>query len=218
MRLLLTRPREDADMLAALLAARGHRSVIAPVMDVRFREGPELALEGVQAVIATSANGVRALAARSARRDLLLYAVGPQTAEAARAAGFARVTSAEGDAAALIETVATTADPAGGTLLHAAGTETAGRLTQTLQSRGFTMEAAVLYEAAPLTALAIEAADALRASRRSRRLERRLRAAGRILHQRGHRRGANRVKVCARRGGERAQSTGNAGAASLSLA
>jgi uroporphyrinogen-III synthase len=131
-------------------------------MEVQFPPGPPLALDGVQGVLATSANGVRALSFRTARRDLTIYAVGPQTAEAARQSGFTVVISADGDAAALVETVAREADPAKGPLLHAAGAETAGRLRQALQARGFRVESAVLYEALPVTRLPAEAQDALR--------------------------------------------------------
>lgn len=164
MRFLLTRPREDSEALAAALSARGHESIIAPVMEVRFRAGLPIALDRIQAVMATSANGVRALAARSTGRDITLYAVGPQTAEAAAAAGFGPVVSAEGDSAALAELVAAKADPAGGPLLHAAGAETAGRLVQSLQSRGFTTQVIVLYDAVPATSLPDEALNALSAA------------------------------------------------------
>ena len=34
MRLLVTRPREDGEAFAKLLAARGHEAVVAPVMEV----------------------------------------------------------------------------------------------------------------------------------------------------------------------------------------
>src|SRR3954471_3946968 len=103
MRLLVTRPRDDAEAFAALLRARGHEAVVAPVMEVHFIPGPLLPCEGVQAVLATSANGMRALAARTERRDLSVYAVGPQTAEAARVAGFARIIDCDGDSAQLVE-------------------------------------------------------------------------------------------------------------------
>ncbi len=162
MRLVVTRPREDAEAFAKALRARGHEAVVAPVMEVHIMAGAPIALEGVQAVLATSANGVRALAAGSKRRDLTIYAVGPQTAEAARDAGFTIVISAEGDSTDLIETVARKTDPAKGALLHAAGAETAGRLRQGLQARGFRIETAVLYEAVPAAKLPAEADEALR--------------------------------------------------------
>jgi uroporphyrinogen-III synthase len=162
MRLLVTRPRDDAEAFAKALRARGHVTIIAPVMEVHIIAGAPIALEGVQAVLATSANGLRALAAGTKRRDLPIYTVGPQTAEAAHNAGFTAVISAEGDSTALVETVAREADPAKGVLLHAAGAETAGRLQHALQARGFRVETAVLYEAVPIAKLPAEAEGALR--------------------------------------------------------
>lgn len=153
MRLLITRPQEDAVAIAKILSALGHVPIIAPLMDVQFHEGPALTLEGVQAVLATSANGVRALAGRTSRRDVPVYAVGPQTAESARGAGFKKVLSAEGDSNALVQFVSERADPSNGGLLHAAGAETAGRVKQALQAKGFTVETTVLYEAVPVAKL-----------------------------------------------------------------
>ena len=147
MRLLLTRPREDSDRLAARLRALGHEAVIAPLMDVHMREGCELSLAGIQAILATSGNGVRAIAGRTGRRDVPLYAVGPQTADTARAYGFALVVDSEGDAAALADRVAATLDPKNGVVFHTAGAETAGRLRQVLEARGFQVQSEILYEA-----------------------------------------------------------------------
>jgi uroporphyrinogen-III synthase len=135
---------------------------VAPFMDVHILGCPPIALDGVQAVLATSANGVRGLTARSTHRNVTVYAVGPQTAEAARMAGFTSVHSAEGDSTNLVEMVAAKADPQKGMLLHAAGAETAGRLRQALQARGFKVETLVLYEGAPVTALPELARSSLR--------------------------------------------------------
>lgn len=161
MRLLVTRPHDDAEAFAKLLRARGHEAVVAPVMEVHVIPGPPLPCEGVQAVLATSANGIRALAQRTQRRDLTVYAVGPQTAEAARMAGFVPVINCDGDAAQLVETVAREVDPKRGLLLHAAGAETAGRVRQALTARGFLVETQVLYEALPVTHLHTVAQQAL---------------------------------------------------------
>jgi uroporphyrinogen-III synthase len=163
MRLLITRPHDDAESFASVLQARGHEPIVAPLMDVHFFPGAAVDLDGVQALLATSANGVRAIAARTSRRDLTLYAVGPQTAEAARQAGFPIVINAEGDSAALVETVVGDADPAKGILLHAAGTETGGRVRQALQAHGFRVETEILYEARPTEVLPATAAENLRA-------------------------------------------------------
>jgi uroporphyrinogen-III synthase len=153
MRLLITRPLEDAVTIAELLRARGHVPIIAPLMEVRYRDGQPIGLDRVQAVLVTSANGVRAFARGTPRRDLPVYAVGPQTAEAARGLRFETVHSAEGDSATLVEFVAARVDPMKGLLLHAAGSETAGRMRQALQARGFTVETIVLYDAVLATAL-----------------------------------------------------------------
>jgi uroporphyrinogen-III synthase len=162
MRLLITRPQEDAIAIAKILRTLGHAPIIAPLMTVQLREGPVLTLEGVQGVLATSANGVRAFSQRTPRRDLPVYAVGPQTAESARSAGFKKVLSAEGDSNALVEFVGQSADPSKGMLLHAAGSETAGRVRQALQAKGFTVETDVLYDAVPVTALPQNALEVLK--------------------------------------------------------
>ncbi len=161
MRILVTRPLEDAERTAAELKARGHDAILAPLMDICFRSGPQLALDGVQAILVTSANGIRALAARTQRRDLPVFTVGPQSAEAAHKEGFAVVKSADGDAVALAEAVKRWARPAAGPLFHAAGAETKGDLAARLSAAGFKVESEVLYEAVPAETLPPGAESAL---------------------------------------------------------
>ena len=163
MRLLITRPIDDSEKLAKRLRALGHDVVIAPLMVVDIRNGPAPDLAKVQAILATSANGARAFAQRSPRRDIALFAVGPQTAETARALGFANVTSAEGDAVALAEVVTAKLNPDNGALFHAAGAETTGRLRQRLEANGFTVQTEILYEARAADTLPAAARDALAA-------------------------------------------------------
>ena len=164
MRLLVTRPIDDAERLAQKLRLRGHEPIIAPLMTVRFHDGPPLVLDRVQAILATSANGVHAVARRSDRRDIAFFAVGPQTAETGRTIGFTEVVDADGDAAALVETVAAKLSPARGALFHAAGAETAGRLRQGLEARGFSVLSEILYDAEPVNTLPPPAAEALAAN------------------------------------------------------
>ena len=162
MRILITRPAEDGAEIARLLADRGHEALLAPLLSVKIHDGAPLALAGIQAVLATSANGVRALAARTGARDVPLFAVGPQTAEAAQKAGFIRVRSAGGDAAALADLVPQWADPAAGALLHAAGAEGGGWLADTLTARGFEVRRLALYRVEAAPDLPHAAAQALR--------------------------------------------------------
>src|SRR5271170_4684371 len=101
MRALVTRPREEAEALATALSARGVGALIEPMTQIHFRDArPDLT--GVQAVLCTSANGVRALARAAAQRTIPLLAVGDATAAWARTEGFAVVASASGDVADLV--------------------------------------------------------------------------------------------------------------------
>jgi uroporphyrinogen-III synthase len=145
MRILVTRPAEDGAEIARLLADLGHEALLAPLLTVKIHSGAPLMLDGVQAVLATSANGVRALAARTDARDMPLFAVGPQTAETAARAGFIRVRNAEGDAVMLADAVPGWADPAAGALLHVAGEEGSGWLADTLATKGFHVRREILY-------------------------------------------------------------------------
>lgn len=161
MRILVTRPLEDGAEIAHRLAELGHEALLAPLLTVTIHEGAALPLTGVQAVLATSANGVRALAMRTPVRDIPLFAVGPQTMAAAQAAGFIRVRSAEGDAVALAGAVPAWADPAAGALLHAAGAEGSGWLAQTLTAQGFEVRRMALYRVDAASCLPPSVARAL---------------------------------------------------------
>src|SRR5512146_1138627 len=99
-RVLVTRPREEAVALAARLEALGYTPVIAPMIAVRFLPDAVMDASGIQAVAFTSANGARALAAArvgaEVARDLPAFAVGKATAAAARAAGFREIVEGPG--------------------------------------------------------------------------------------------------------------------------
>src|ERR1700685_3327999 len=97
LRALVTRPRQEAESLAAQLAERGIDTIIEPMMTIIDRDGALPELAGVQAILCTSANGVRALARASGERGVPVFAVGDATGLAAHEAGFASVESAGGD-------------------------------------------------------------------------------------------------------------------------
>lgn len=162
MRALVTRPREEAEGLAAALAARRVVALIEPMMQVRYAVAATLDVAGVQAVLCTSANGVRALARASGERRLPLLAVGNATAARARTEGFASVASAAGDVADLVRLAVETLAPQSGRLLHVCGSEVAGDLVGALRARGFAAESKALYEARPIAALSPAAVEALR--------------------------------------------------------
>src|SRR4029453_3124472 len=101
MRILIPRPMEDARPLADALEERGIEVLIEPLLEIRHLDDAEIDLDGVQSLLFTSANGVRAFAALSPRRDLKVFTVGDGSADAARQAGFPSVESAKGGVEAL---------------------------------------------------------------------------------------------------------------------
>ncbi len=161
MRLLITRPEEDARPLAAALGKRGIDCLIEPLIAIAEIDGPAPELAGVQALLATSANGVRAFARKSRARDVPVLAVGDASAAAARKLGFMSVKSAAGDVAALAALAAAELDPKRGALLHVAGSRVAGDLAAALARAGFDCRRSVLYEARPAETLTAAARDAL---------------------------------------------------------
>jgi uroporphyrinogen-III synthase len=162
MRALVTRPREESESLASALAARGIGTVIEPMMEVHYHGAAKLDLATVQAILCTSANGVRALARVTGERQLPLFAVGEATAARARAEGFTAVESAGGAVADLVRLVTERLRPQNRGLLHVAGNVVAGDLVGALRARGFVIERCVLYEARPVGALSASAVCALR--------------------------------------------------------
>ena len=161
-RILITRPQDDAIPLAALLEEKGHTTVIAPLLEINDLNQP-LDISEAQALLFTSANGVRAAARATGERDVPALCVGDATGREASAQGFINVKSAGGDVEALATLVRQICDPADGPLVHVAGTLVARDLAGMLEQAGFTVRRAVLYEARRATVLPENAADALRA-------------------------------------------------------
>lgn len=146
-RALITRPQEDAEGVTGELQRRGFTVMLEPLLAIVPVAGVRLDLAGAQAILATSANGVRALAAATAERGLPVLAVGDASARCARELGFERVDSAGGDAEALVALVRRRLDPAAGSLIHAAGTAVAGDISGALMRDGYVVRREVLYEA-----------------------------------------------------------------------
>ena len=148
-RVWITRAAPGADATASRVRALGWEPVVAPVLQVRFLS-PFVDLTGVGALAFTSANGVRAFARQTDRRDPPVFAVGQATAAAAREAGFADVRSAEGDVAALGRAIVAHRSTFSGVILHPGAAEPAGDLRGDLERAGLRARAQALYETAPL--------------------------------------------------------------------
>jgi uroporphyrinogen-III synthase len=159
---MITRPHADAAPLTRTLAGLGFATLVEPLLEIVYRDGPPLDLEDVQALLATSANGIRAFARRDQRRQLPVLAVGDATGRTARAAGFTQVESAAGDVAALADLVIRRLDPAAGVLLHIAAGNIAGDLAGQLAAAGFRYRREILYSAEAARRLSPAASAALR--------------------------------------------------------
>jgi uroporphyrinogen-III synthase len=144
---LVTRPRPEAEETAARLEALGYSCLIEPMLEIVPRGGPALDLGGVQALLVTSRNGARALAARTAERGLRIFAVGDATASVLGDLGFAHVEASDGTGPELAERVRRSCAPAGGALLHVRGADVAADPVPLLRAAGFETRSAVLYDA-----------------------------------------------------------------------
>ncbi len=161
MRVLLTRPEIDARATASVLRDLGHEVIIDPVLDIRFADAVKPAFDGVSHWLATSRNGVRALAHFDAGRSVPLLAVGSSTAALASKMGFATVHDADGDVSDLVRLVRQQVPPEGSILFHAAGSEVTGDLAAALSVFGYDVRRQVLYAAVPADTLRPETVAAL---------------------------------------------------------
>jgi len=159
----ITRAEPAASTSAARLRALGHIPLVLPLLEVRpiTTEVPDLT--GIGALAFTSANGVRIFAQLSETRALPVFAVGAACAQAARAAGFRQVLSADGDVAALAAGIASRAEEFRGPVLHPAATEPAGDLAGALAQAGVQARTLPIYETAPVTPPAAALDQALKA-------------------------------------------------------
>lgn len=160
-RVLLTRPRPDSEDTARLLADQGIAAVIAPLIEIIDIPGATIDLAVVQAILITSANGVRAMSRAVQERNVPVYTVGDASARVAADCGFTDVTSAAGDVGALAALVRMKLDPLAGALVHVAGSAIAGDLGAELASFQYVVRRAQLYRSQTADKLPKAACDAL---------------------------------------------------------
>lgn len=168
MRLLLTRPRPEAERTAVALRAMGHEPVLGPVLAIENIADAVIGSGPYAAVLMTSGNAARAIAAHPARASLIAldcFAVGSQTAAAARQAGFARVYSAGGDGGDLATLIGERLHDPGHPLLYLAGDDRARDMAAELAPHGLRLETVVVYRARAALRFPPDIAEALKAGR-----------------------------------------------------
>ncbi len=171
MAILVTRPHPDDETTAASLRARGFDVLRAPMLrfePVAFHEDMNARYS---AVIVTSANALRGIEPHLKGHRMLelpLFAVGEQTAAAARRAGFTHVVSANGDAANLRDLVLASLKAKelkkASTLLYLAGAEIARDLASELEESGFRVVTQTTYRMIAVKSLPRETCDAFAAN------------------------------------------------------
>lgn len=123
----MTRAEPGAARTAARLAELGFQPIVRPLLRIETLS-PVAPSDRPDALVFTSVNGVAAWAPLDGDRAVPVLAVGQTTAQAARAAGFASVRSADGDLDALAALIRS--DPAlkGARLRHPGAETPAGDL------------------------------------------------------------------------------------------
>jgi uroporphyrinogen-III synthase len=147
MRLLVTRPADEAGRTAARLVALGHEPVLAPVLDIAAT-GAQIPAGPYDLAIATSARAFAGLAA-VAGVAAPLACVGEKTAAAGRQAGFA-VAAVAPDAERLVDGLLRGSEPR--KALYLAGRERRAELEIRLRAAGWRVDLVEVYEARAVAA------------------------------------------------------------------
>jgi uroporphyrinogen-III synthase len=172
MRVLVLRPEPQAGRTAAALAGHGIEATVVPMLLIVPQ--PEVVsriLDPAQAppgvLVFTSAHGVDAVRADPRLGEitgLVVHAVGPATAEAARAAGFPDVRQADGDGAALLAALRA-ALPPGAVVVHVAGRDRSVDIADALGADGWSARTVEAYHAEASEGLPPDVAAAVAAGR-----------------------------------------------------
>jgi uroporphyrinogen-III synthase len=162
MRILVTRPSDEAERTASALARMGHTPLLAPMLliqpvDVSIGEGPWAG------ILFTSGNAVGALADYRERDTLLAlsaFTVGKRTERAARNAGFKSVIAASGDAAGLVRLIRAR-ERESAPYLYLAGSDRAHDIGAELVAHGVAVETVIAYRAEPAASFPPAIAEAI---------------------------------------------------------
>jgi uroporphyrinogen-III synthase len=146
MRFLLTRPAIESDALDKKLSELGHNVLIDPLMTIHNMPLNNCTLDQYQAIIFTSANGVRSFHTQKGPLNIPLFVVGDKTAVAAKKAGFTDVRSADGDVKKLALLLKKTLIAENGPLLYLSAAHISHDLEKLLNDTSFIIDRHITYE------------------------------------------------------------------------
>lgn len=158
---LITRPKDEAQETAKLLAAKGFTPLIDPMLTIHYRMDGAAELERtlcypVQVVVLTSGNGAKALAKITDKRKFPILAIGAATAEMAARMGFENVKTSGGNAQLLLDSVTRDYAPDKGPILYLSGDVMALDIHALLQMQGFNVKRIIGYYAEETAAFSDE--------------------------------------------------------------
>jgi uroporphyrinogen-III synthase len=147
-RVLVMRPEPEAAATARRLEAAGHEAILAPLQRIAREPGrpPDGPFDALAVTSAHALPDDRGWI--DAHRAILLHAVGPRTAAAARAAGFRAVEQGPGDAAGLAARLVA-AVPRPARVLYLAGAVRRPDLEAALAAAGIGVRTHVAYRTEP---------------------------------------------------------------------
>lgn len=149
MRLIITRPEDDALPLKTKLESRGHAAILAPLLKIVPRPDAYVPPLAYQFICVTSANALKCLFVEDRLETVPLLAVGPQSLSVARDLGFKSTEAHGGDVHGLAAHAVKKFDPKKGPVLYLSGAETSADLQAILMGAGFAVERVVTYDAVP---------------------------------------------------------------------
>ncbi|MFO0993093.1 MAG: uroporphyrinogen-III synthase [Hyphomicrobiales bacterium] len=165
MRLILTRPQDELAKLVEQLSIIGHTCIESPLLSIRMRPDAVIPRRAYQALVLSSANAMRHPSLNPGPAILTaikVFAVGAQSAEAARQAGYEHVNAEGGNVEGLARAIARDCDPKSGPILYPSGADIAGDLKGTLEAHGFKVECVILYDAVAAKTLTAQTVAALK--------------------------------------------------------
>jgi uroporphyrinogen-III synthase len=147
-RLLVTRPADQAERTAQKLRALGHDPIVAPVMAIA-PTGAEPLVDAYDLVLATSAQAFMNIVVPAALLARPFACVGDKTAAAARSAGFCVLSAVAPDSDALAEFLLR--EKSAKFALYLAGRERRADLEDKLRASGWRVDIVETYAALPVT-------------------------------------------------------------------
>lgn len=159
-RLLLTRPQEDSQLLAARLGETGIETLISPIITISPVEEAHFPSALPDGIIITSRHALAHITMPEAWHSLPVYAVGESTAQHAREKGFHHIAAVAENAAALAGILQQATKLS--TLLYISGDVIRFDFAGALASFHMHVERLITYYSLPAPVLPQEVADAIK--------------------------------------------------------